>query len=489
MKSYLISFDTNVLLELYRFTPAARNELLTVMEQLRERIWVPNQVASEYYARRMDAVKDQLKLYEAVPRGLEELKRKASQELQTFAKRCSLTEADRKLLLAPIEESFRRALKEVKRHSTAFDLTLEGTVSDDPILSSLARILDSRVGDPFSDGEIDALKQEADRRYTEKIPPGYKDASKNENAHGDFFIWEQLLRETTVRESSLLFVTNDTKEDWVTKESGLVIGARPELIAEFRSRCGKDFLIAQLSLFLKFAKEELGAAVSASTLEQAKNLQEESGEKYTVEVILDTDELRTVPDALIAQAETFDSYIEDPRWSAFTHQKAKNAADRAIALANRLEALRAAGPTHGNVRVKIDRSDLDLLSRVVNGIRHRSRPISRLSMSARQESQQELARQLSELTAAKTALTVEHDAGVQLLRELQIEVDSLRSTEESGRRLLEAEVACKEASKNLRMTQYEIAHTDAKIERVQNLMKDRIHADADALQRRLPESD
>ncbi|MFD9493652.1 PIN domain-containing protein [Streptomyces sp. NPDC060005] len=272
VKEYLIVVDTNVLLELYRFTPQARLELLDVLDQLGQRLWVPHQVVKEYHKRRFDAVREHLNLYTSVPENLKSLRKKALQEVQNLANRCSMSDADKQLLTAPIDDAFDQVSNEIQRHSDAFDLSLAKVVRGDPILSTLARVLDGKTGDPFSDEEETTLISTFQERAAEQIPPGYRDASKAENAHGDFFVWEQLLREAKKRQTPVLLVTNDVKPDWVQKEAGFTVGARPELLAEFGERCDRDFLMTQLPYFLSMAKEVLGAAVSQSTMQQAKNV-------------------------------------------------------------------------------------------------------------------------------------------------------------------------------------------------------------------------
>ncbi|MFI0152582.1 PIN domain-containing protein [Streptomyces lydicus] len=274
VKGYLISVDTNVLLQLYRFTPEARGELLDVLSNLRDRLWIPHQVVAEYYARRVEAVKEHLNLYSSTPKSLGEQKAKSLQELHSFAKRCSMNEDERKRLIAPLEVAYSAVNSEIERHQSEFDLTLEKVIDDDPVLTALAKIFDGKTGAPFSEEESERFTVEYERRAEERIPPGYRDAGKHENAHGDYFIWEQLLREAEVRSRPLLFVTNDTKEDWVRREAGLIVGARPELLAEFSDRCGNDFMLTQLSRFLQIAKVELGVLVSASTMAQAENIEE-----------------------------------------------------------------------------------------------------------------------------------------------------------------------------------------------------------------------
>ena len=45
-------FDTNVLLNLYRYSSKTRNSLLDAFESLKERVWIPYQVAHEFMRRR-----------------------------------------------------------------------------------------------------------------------------------------------------------------------------------------------------------------------------------------------------------------------------------------------------------------------------------------------------------------------------------------------------------------------------------------------------
>ncbi|MFI1212044.1 PIN domain-containing protein [Streptomyces sp. NPDC020802] len=273
VREYLVSVDTNVLLELYRFTPEARKEFFEVLRKLGDRLWIPHQVVQEYFNRRANAVKEHLELYSTIPDALSEHKKKALDELNRFANRCSLGSADRLKLTKPIEEAFEAVGNEVVRRGKDLDISLESMISDDHVLATLAQILDGKTGAPFSGEDEAEAVAEFNKRVTNKRPPGYKDASKAENAHGDYFVWEQLLRYAKENNTDVLFVTNDAKEDWVRKQSGFIVGARPELISEFTERCQSDFLLTQLGPFLRTAKEQLGVTVSPSTVAQAENLE------------------------------------------------------------------------------------------------------------------------------------------------------------------------------------------------------------------------
>lgn len=55
--------DANVLLNLYRYSDATRNELMKALESLRDRIYITHQAASEFLRNRLSVTFDQSKEY------------------------------------------------------------------------------------------------------------------------------------------------------------------------------------------------------------------------------------------------------------------------------------------------------------------------------------------------------------------------------------------------------------------------------------------
>ena len=53
-KDGLIVFDTNVLLSLYRRSEDVRNDFISMMKGLKDRIWLPHQVGYEYHEHRLE---------------------------------------------------------------------------------------------------------------------------------------------------------------------------------------------------------------------------------------------------------------------------------------------------------------------------------------------------------------------------------------------------------------------------------------------------
>ncbi|MEV7372091.1 PIN domain-containing protein [Streptomyces sp. NPDC090301] len=327
VKEYLVTLDTNVLLNLYRFTPQARNELLSVLRTLQDRLWVSHQVAKEYYSRRMTAVSEHINLYTSVPKALADSRNKAIQELNTFAKRRSMSPEERSKLVDPLSEAFEAVIAEIKSHGQDFDLSQAKVATNDPILEALAEILDQKTGVEFEEQEAKDLLEKYARRASEEVPPGYKDASKAENAHGDFFLWEQVLREAADRKRPVLLVTNDAKEDWVQLEAGITIGPRPELMKEFKDRCGLDFLLTDLGTFLKVAKSELGAAVSESTVAQAENIEQAAPGSTQDQIMIPSEDFDEVVNDVIHSRVHFTRVLSDPKVATSVTTAAQSARD------------------------------------------------------------------------------------------------------------------------------------------------------------------
>src|SRR5690606_19238091 len=65
-KNAVFIFDTNVLLNLYRYQSSTRDELLKVLDRLKERVWIPNHVGLEYQRNRLSVIAEQHKRYSEV---------------------------------------------------------------------------------------------------------------------------------------------------------------------------------------------------------------------------------------------------------------------------------------------------------------------------------------------------------------------------------------------------------------------------------------
>ncbi|WP_174535757.1 PIN-like domain-containing protein [Micromonospora chalcea] len=269
----MVVLDTNVLLSAYRFAPLAREQLLSAMERLKSRLWIPHRVAFEFHRRRLDVIVDQRAAYESVlaliSRRREELNKEIGDSIRQLSRRAALTEADRNKLLEQLERSFAPLAEKVNslnaEHSTI------GIHEKDPILSRLQAIIGDSFGEDFGEQARDEALAEAERRKDAQIPPGFKDASKDE-FYGDYFLWRQTLDEASIRSAAhLLFVTSDQKEDWYLKVKGKHI-AHPMLTEEVQKACGAQLVLISTETLLRHARRYLDADVSNETIRQAGEL-------------------------------------------------------------------------------------------------------------------------------------------------------------------------------------------------------------------------
>src|SRR5579884_891019 len=80
------SFDTNVLLNLYRYTQETRSSLLKVLDHVKARSWLPHQVGQEYFNRRADVIAGQLTIYDQlvaiITKVVEEIEKKYKRSTQ-----------------------------------------------------------------------------------------------------------------------------------------------------------------------------------------------------------------------------------------------------------------------------------------------------------------------------------------------------------------------------------------------------------------------
>ena len=124
------------------------------------------------------------------------------------------------------------------------------------------------------------LKEKGQKRYAEKIPPGWKDASKSENRYGDYINWEEILRLAVNEKKSIIFITNDTKSDWIEEIEGKKIGPLHALSQEFCERVNNAdqlFYIYTLDKFLEFTQDHNKTLDSPKTIiENVKNILQES---------------------------------------------------------------------------------------------------------------------------------------------------------------------------------------------------------------------
>lgn len=269
-KKAILTVDTNVLLDLYRYHPKTRDSILTSIEIFKDRLWLSHQVAAEFFRNRTKVISSSRKDFDEGRKIIETLSVKLNNHIDELVKS---NRTISKELIDKIKNKVSAEIKHILDEED--DSSNKNLSSEDFIISEILRLFDSCIGDDFSEKEIEHLTKIAKDRFDKKIPPGYEDDGKeHDKKFGDFFLWEQLLRHGEKEGKPIILVTSERKVDWWERISGETIGLRPELKQEAWERLKDYVLVYQtenfLSLSVKYQKQDRKAEITEAIAEVKK---------------------------------------------------------------------------------------------------------------------------------------------------------------------------------------------------------------------------
>lgn len=272
--SFLV-LDTNILLNLYRYTESSRNDILGILEKHKEKLWMPFQVGWEYHNNRESVIETVFGLEDILDRQLQNcfdnLKNKYRSD---YSRNPYMSEEMWEKKLDKARESL------VKYVRSRYD-GAPAIKEDDTILSVLNRLYLGKVGEDYSSEELERIYAEGKTRYAASIPPGYKDqAGKKDKGSrhlfGDLIIWKEMIRKAKAEKKAVFFVTEDLKEDWMRIVDGKKRGPRWELIREFFVETGgQKVVIMSLDRFANFVHGLPDNTVKPKTIREVESLREE----------------------------------------------------------------------------------------------------------------------------------------------------------------------------------------------------------------------
>lgn len=280
----IIVFDTNVLLDLYRYHKTTRDDLLKVMEKLKSRLFIPHHVMLEFHQNRNSVIIDQFNKFDEVKSIVETKIEDLVSELQSKQLDEKYSDIELKSFTKDLEKNVAKFFKGLEKSK----IKSSNPNKEDKILSKIERLFSSKIGKPFNEKEIKTIYEDGERRYKSEIPPGYKDDKKtDEYIHnnvlikkkfGDLLIWKQIIEYSQKHENTdLIFVTRDVKEDWFWQVRGQTIKCRPELTEEICNLTKVErFKIYNPARFLEFASNFLESNLAEGVLNDVKSVSSRS---------------------------------------------------------------------------------------------------------------------------------------------------------------------------------------------------------------------
>lgn len=302
----IIVFDTNVLLNLYRYNKEARNELIKLMKSYQNRLWMPYQVGLEFMAN-CETVKAW------IHKGFTELVGQVDKCKNDFFKFYDDNYAKHKHIhRKELEKLFDQQLQPIKDKLKEWEKALPDYEKKDVVKNRIMDLYDNRVGDDYNYDELLEIYAKGKIRYDNKIPPGYRDNTKDKwemgarHVFGDLISWMQIMDHAKANDKDVIFVGEDLKEDWWEKEGGKLDKPRHELLEEFRYRTGREIVFHTQKGFIDASKKKL----KEETLKEVERVREENMRMI--------EKLKSVSEAISSSIPQFDySALEKVNYPSF----------------------------------------------------------------------------------------------------------------------------------------------------------------------------
>ncbi|MCG3793651.1 PIN domain-containing protein [Bacillus toyonensis] len=272
-------FDTNVLLNLYKYSTETKNELLEILNRIRNRLWMPHQVGLEYNFNRLSVISDQEKFYNKL---ISSIEKDSMSFINGLAK--DYNKKHPYIKWEEIKTQLDNCIKSITKDIAKKKEKHPNLFADDEILTKINELFKDKVGKAYSQEQLDEIYKEGKGRYARKRPPGYKDLKDKEgqikeyggnvykDEYGDLVVWYQIIEYAEKNKQPIIFITDDNKEDWWREQSGKTIGPRIELLNEFELKAGVPFYMYRTDSFMEKIRTHLHEEVNNKAIEEVKEL-------------------------------------------------------------------------------------------------------------------------------------------------------------------------------------------------------------------------
>lgn len=234
-----ISLDTNVLLNIYRYSKETSDKTLYLLNKIKDRLIFSYYVAFEFTKNRKKVESASIEEYKKYQSKIESKYEEIINELKNISNN-KLAKKDKL-----IESIIKNKEKVLQNFDISIDKKME--VFKSGLEEEICQLFEGKIIDKYSNIEFESIKAEGIRRQKNQIPPGYKDEEKGEN--GDYYIFKQLIDYSKNNDIDIIFVTDDVKEDMFQIIRGIK-SPRPELLNEFNKETNHKLIIMTVQEFL-----------------------------------------------------------------------------------------------------------------------------------------------------------------------------------------------------------------------------------------------
>jgi len=257
--SGIILFDTNVLLNLYRYSDSTRETLLDLISKFSKQIYLPHQAALEYNRNRYEVIAEQEKAYKEFLEKISQIQK----DLQSSSKPPFLTskvDNDLNKVFAEVSSEVQNSIKKYCEY-----------LKQDPIYDRISYLFDKKITDSYNNEKLKEIYKEGEERYKMKIPPGFEDEkTKGDNRKfGDLVLWKQVVDIAKKLKKDVILITDERKLDWWWKiKDGRNMGARQELVDEMKFEANVEFHMYSSERFLSYGQLFLKEQINNQALNE-----------------------------------------------------------------------------------------------------------------------------------------------------------------------------------------------------------------------------
>lgn len=264
-KTALVVPDTNILLHLFRYGEQTRAQILNTLTKLQPRVWIPYYVGLEFQKhwrevdeRNRGAYADLIPKIEAAQSTLKSI-------FEDYTRHQVIDVVSEQNNIDKFFSEFCARIRKMETNHPSLE-------NAHKIFNQISDLIGESVGDKFPDSKLSEIHKEGETRYAKKLPPGYRDSGKtsNDEKFSDLAIWNSILEKAKSDHVSVIFITDDQKDDWWLSKNGKKIGPRPELIEEFREKTSASFYMYNLSRFLEYSSKYLDSNVDPDAIKEVK---------------------------------------------------------------------------------------------------------------------------------------------------------------------------------------------------------------------------
>jgi hypothetical protein len=258
-------FDTNTLLNFYRYSAPTANALREAINSYADRVWLPNQVGKEYFKNRLTTISGQENNYNEPKQSLYSIKDLLSNR------------RGHPFISSELLNRYNSLLTEIENEFKQQTSKLNSLIVKDEFYEFIIELFNEKVGNPFSEKELSLIYEEGRSRYADKVPPGFGDKKPEPDKYGDLIVWKQILSYSKDKEVNIIFISDEERKgDWMHVHAGKTLGPLPLLKKEFHEVTGKLFHMYPAFRFLELAFANKEKEINPTIIEEVKEVSKSS---------------------------------------------------------------------------------------------------------------------------------------------------------------------------------------------------------------------